>query len=447
MRRSPLYRGLLLSVMACGVAGLSPGSAHAVIGALDQVPAATLLLPHFEVDLDDPNGPQTRFTVINTDAAPALAKVTLWSDLGVPTFNFDVYLEGRDTVEIDLRLVFTGVLPQTGPGLVTLGGQSDPSANFPGCGSAGSSTLGASLPTPDLLSEAQIAHLRSAHTGLGSSSFGGQCAGIAHGDRVARGYATVDVVNACSVVMPTTPGYLIADNAGIASTRNVLAGSFALIERRAGGSAASSALVHIEADTVAAETTTPGNYTFYSTFVGASAADNREPAGAVWQARKLGGDFAFEGSELIVWRDPGRTSPTPFVCGSVPFGFPLGQVGVQSWNESEDVFNLNTPPVFPNPPPPPALPFAWASQRVDFSEITPFESGWSVLNLNFFGAPAGDSIGGVRQSVVLVRHRTSNGFGPFQPATYSAGPLQLDSPEQCARGESCSSFTPATWGF
>ena len=93
----------------------APSPASAVIGTIDYVPAATLLLPYFEVDLNDPNGPQTSFTVVNTGAAPTTVKVTLWTDYAVPSFHFDLYLGGRDTVEVDLGLLLTkGILPQTG---------------------------------------------------------------------------------------------------------------------------------------------------------------------------------------------------------------------------------------------------------------------------------------------------------------------------------------------
>ena len=41
------------------------GRALAVIGTIDQVPAATLLLPYFEVNLADPNGITTLFSINN----------------------------------------------------------------------------------------------------------------------------------------------------------------------------------------------------------------------------------------------------------------------------------------------------------------------------------------------------------------------------------------------
>ncbi len=52
---------------------------------VDDQPAASLLIPFFEVDLEDPRGKTTLFSVNNGGAKPALARVVLWTDWGVPT--------------------------------------------------------------------------------------------------------------------------------------------------------------------------------------------------------------------------------------------------------------------------------------------------------------------------------------------------------------------------
>ena len=53
-------------------------------------PAATLLIPYFEVDLGKPGGATTLLSVNNASAKPAIARVVLWTDWGVPTLAFDV---------------------------------------------------------------------------------------------------------------------------------------------------------------------------------------------------------------------------------------------------------------------------------------------------------------------------------------------------------------------
>jgi hypothetical protein len=87
--------------------------AGAVTCALDDVPAATLLLPYFEVDLDNPLGRTTLFSINNASASAVLTNVTLWTDLGIPALYFQVYLTGYDVQTINLRDLFAGVLPRT----------------------------------------------------------------------------------------------------------------------------------------------------------------------------------------------------------------------------------------------------------------------------------------------------------------------------------------------
>lgn len=421
MQRSTL---VLLSALAATVL-FAPTPSRAAIGTLDNVPAATLLVPYFEVDLDDANGPQTRVSVFNAYDTAELTHVQFWSEWGNPTFGFDVYLGGRDTVEIDLGLVFKGVIPQTGPTLSGNGPHSNTNINFPGCPSAGSLVSAVSLPIPDLLDADQIAFLRNTHTGQPVPELGNRCMSRSHGDSVARGYVTIDTVNACSLLSPASPGYFVAGGNGIASNRNKLVGSFTVLERN-NMQYPASPVVHIEASGTDPDTITPGSHTFYGTLVSALASDNREPLGAIWDARvyssvALGG---FNSTELIVWRDRGNTTQmtTGTNCGGMPPFFPLFQSEVASFDEAEQVDFLNDEFPYPNPTPPPEAPFALATQKVFAHEyFFPWEGGFSRLNLNTVvpGSPYGDDR---LQSFVLVRHGFNGAAGAFYPATYVAGP-------------------------
>src|SRR5687768_14464504 len=89
------------------------GAASAEIGTIDDVPAATLLLPYFEVDLNSTNGVTTLFSINNASATAVLAHVTVWTDLSVPVLDFDVYLTGLDVQTINMRDVLNGILPFT----------------------------------------------------------------------------------------------------------------------------------------------------------------------------------------------------------------------------------------------------------------------------------------------------------------------------------------------
>ncbi|HYX23827.1 MAG TPA: hypothetical protein VFC23_06720, partial [Thermoanaerobaculia bacterium] len=98
----------LLGLLALG------GQAVAVICTIDAVPAATLLLPYFEVDLNNPNGLTTLFSVNNASATAVLAHVVVYSDLSVPVLDFNIYLTGYDVQTINLRdILINGILPQT----------------------------------------------------------------------------------------------------------------------------------------------------------------------------------------------------------------------------------------------------------------------------------------------------------------------------------------------
>ncbi len=88
--------------------------ATAVIGTIDAVPAATLLLPYFEVDLTSDQGVTTLFSINNASQSAAVAHVVVWSNTSVPIIDFDVYLTGYDVQTINMRdIVKYGVLPRT----------------------------------------------------------------------------------------------------------------------------------------------------------------------------------------------------------------------------------------------------------------------------------------------------------------------------------------------
>ena len=99
--------------LALAVILVGSDRAHAVIGTIDDVPAATLLLPFFEVDLSNPNGITTLFSINNASATAGVAHVTMWTDQSIPTLDFDVYLTGYDVQTINIRDIFNGNLPRT----------------------------------------------------------------------------------------------------------------------------------------------------------------------------------------------------------------------------------------------------------------------------------------------------------------------------------------------
>src|SRR5215510_525126 len=179
---------VILSVALLGLLALG-GQAVAVICTIDDVPAATLLVPYFEVDLSNPNGVTTLFSINNASATAVLAHVVVWSDLSVPVLDFNVYLTGYDVQSINLRdILVSGTIPRTAsagqdPGdTISPKGQFSQDINFASCTGQ--------LPPP-ALPASFIDHLQKSLTGKSSPILGNRCAGRDLGDRIARGYVTV----------------------------------------------------------------------------------------------------------------------------------------------------------------------------------------------------------------------------------------------------------------
>src|SRR5579863_1437648 len=186
--------------------------AAAVICTIDAVPAATLLLPYFEVDLNNPNGLTTLFSVNNASATAVLVHTVIWSDLSVPVLDFNIYLTGYDVQSVNLRdILVDGNLPQTASAgqdptdTISPHGAFSQDINFASCGGE--------LPYGPLSTE-YTQYIQNALTGQPAAPFFTTCYGQALGDNVARGYITVDTVNQCSTRFPNAPGYFGAGGTG-----------------------------------------------------------------------------------------------------------------------------------------------------------------------------------------------------------------------------------------
>ena len=83
----------------------STGSLAASTCNLAEQPAATLLYPYFEVDVDDPGGRTTLLSIVNAETTtPTLAHVVLWTDWGIPSASFDLFLAPGDGAPTNLDL-------------------------------------------------------------------------------------------------------------------------------------------------------------------------------------------------------------------------------------------------------------------------------------------------------------------------------------------------------
>jgi hypothetical protein len=81
-------------------------------------PAATLLLPYFEVDTVN-RTQDTLFTITNVSRFSQIAHVTVWTDWSFPVLDFNIFLTGYDVQGISLSQVLVqGIVAQnngTGP--------------------------------------------------------------------------------------------------------------------------------------------------------------------------------------------------------------------------------------------------------------------------------------------------------------------------------------------
>ncbi len=281
---APLLAALFMSL---------PVGAWAVIGTNDLVPAATLLVPYFEVDLEDSNGSSTIVTVRNVTPVPVVAHGVVWTDLGVPTVTFDMVMSGFSTRTIDLRELFeNGTI-----GFPAFGGD---------CEDLGEFGVAARF----------LPGLQRAHRGLSSSLFDNDCAAIDRGDRIARGFVTFDSTNDCTTLTPVDDGYFEDEGIGVANDFNALWGEYAIVDERR-SRAVGEPMVHIEA------TDDPdpvfGARSFYFRSSRSGGDDHREPLAQSWGIRHF-----HELTDVICWRD--EIQRFPFPCEQSPRAQTQGDV-------------------------------------------------------------------------------------------------------------------------
>ncbi|HEV2720806.1 MAG TPA: hypothetical protein VG323_12360, partial [Thermoanaerobaculia bacterium] len=276
-------------------------------------PAATLLLPYFEVDFKaaPTSASQTLFTIQNVTGLPQIANVTLWTDAGYAAFSFPIFLTGYDVHPINLYDVFAyGNMPGTSPQTTiptnpTPGSQPvDNTANpnfLPDVATACAQPR-TKLSAPLLLDLQLI--FTTGQTGIGIIGCSSK-AGSTH--TAAIGYATIDVVATCSAKNPSSSDYF----AGTALFDNVLTGDYQQVVPRGSQSYAQGGpLVHIraipEGGAAGSTAATDLPYTFYDRYTAVlpqRTADRRQPLPAAFAPRYIqGGKGGFETS-FKLWRE------------------------------------------------------------------------------------------------------------------------------------------------
>lgn len=395
------------------------------------VPAATLLLPVFEVDIVNPAnvGVNTVFTLTNVTDLPTIAHIVVWTDWSFPVLDFNIWLTGYDVQGLSLRDILgrPGTAATIPPTTAIAGGPS-PRGSLSALNTANPNHAGDAITSctslPGQIPETLAAAIRSAlTTGIYVFSGGGcppppgagpdaRQVGSAHPNAI--GYITVDVANRCSQSLGVDEFYYTSE----ILFDNVLIGDYQRISPTAAASfAGGSPLVHIraipEGGPAGAVTATNLPFTYYDRYTprppGNPKVDRRQPLPGTFAARVLTSTSAAPvpfGTRLAIWREGYENSAgTIGECGLAT------TITAQLTNNS----NIFVPEIvrfdeFENPTTlapggggvSPALPGEGLNEaslqpignaRVFPQQATP-ASGWLFLNLNHqnvlpTGAPPG----------------------------------------------------------
>jgi hypothetical protein len=399
-------------------------------------PAATLLLPYFEVDVNNTNrgsAVTTLFTVTNTSSYPQIAHVTVWTDWSYPVLDFNIFLTGYDVQAINLYdVLVTGVVAP--PAGTTSNGTTNPPGAFSEANDANPNFLsntGCGV-LPGQLPTGLVADVRTALTtgvyptgGCTSTRIGTNT----HPGGLAVGYLTIDVANNCSTSLPTNSSYYT----GEILYDNVLTGDYQTINPNpsTGNYAGGNPLVHIRAIPEGGPAGTPVAtnlpYTFYDRYTTGAArtADRRQPLPGVFAARYIQGGAGGFSTNLKIWRE-GLTGATltcsayapnsalfisnitrfdehenPTTQGSGQVCSPCGP-GVQTLPETSA--NATTSSVFPN-----------------ISNAAGDVAGWMYLNLSNNATSASGAGGALVTTAALSAQRPGFGQGPTGTTYLNAG--------------------------
>lgn len=356
------------------------------------LPAATLLLPYFEVDVNAPHGSgeTTLFTITNTYRLPQAVKVTLWTDWAMPVLSFSIYLTGYDVQSINLYdvLVRGRLAPDDGTGsdvspVGDLSGTSRTSDfDNPLLDESSCTSLPIVLP-PSLRQRIQSALTTGTIPAEGPVP---ECRNIGAIHANAIGYATIDVLGSCANLLPLDPAYFASE----IRYDNVLIGDYLQV-KGSEDQAQVNPLVHIraipEGGTRAAATPTNLSRTFYGRLqpAGSATADRRQPLPSVFAGRWIaGGAGGFE-ADYKIWRE-GRT-PAIAGCGSYVLNGAMNVVELVRFDEEENPETL-APDIIGSPPMQfePMIPAA-SRLSAESTEIFPSNTqnavaGWMYLNLD-----------------------------------------------------------------
>ena len=372
---------------------------------ISTAPAATLLLPYFEVDFKSPQttAQTTLFTVTNVTALPQIAHVVVWTDWSFPALDFNIFLTGYDVQAINLYDLFArGVIaPPSGTTSNTTVPTGNPAGATPLSNATGNpniTSLAGCTALPGALPPSIVADLQSVFT-TGKSTTGAICSTSTAGGGVhanAIGYITIDVNANCNTS-------LVVGDANYFTTNilfdNVLIGDYQQVNPNpaTGNYAGGNPLVHIRAvpeggsvGSLAAGPSTNLPYTFYDryTITGSPAnrhIDRRQPLPAIWAARYIQGGTGAFNTNYKIWREGAFVSAT-CVAGLTANGV-IPVTELVRFDEHENASVSSGGIIFSPPPLAFGLPETSSQplSGVVFPSIPTAAgdvAGWTYLNLN-----------------------------------------------------------------
>jgi hypothetical protein len=376
------------------------------------LPAATLLLPYFEVDLDSATGQTTLVTITNTSNAEQVAHVTLWTDWGYPVIDFNIYLTGYDVQSLNLFDVIARgqIAPPRGTGFERAG---SPEGDLSGDNTLVDEDTCRHLPMQ--IDTHYILKMKEAFTNGHIPARGNDPAcntagspRSAHPNGNAIGYATIDLVRQCITATPVDQEYydlLLFDN--------VLIGDYHQVDST-NEYAQSSPLVHIravpEGGTPASRPVTNLKRTFYSRHQTGpvTTRDARQPLPATFAAHWISGGTGQFQTSLKIWRE-GATGPNP-TCAAYALSAQMPIREVVRFDEEENFVaftsGLADPPIQYVAKAP-----ATSLVDTDDEDVFPFNdldavAGWMYLNLDT-DAPSGEH---ARQAWVVSSMRAEGRY-------------------------------------
>jgi hypothetical protein len=380
------------------------------------LPAATLLLPYFEVDANDRSGETTLFTVTNTTDRPQIARITLWTDFGYPVLDFNVWLTGYDTQSINLfDVIVRGIIASdrgTGSDVSDPGELSDDSN--PLIDASNCERLPGLIPAIytrrmiDAFTTGKVAQL--------GSLPGCNTVGSPHATAV--GYATIDVARTCGVLLPDDPAYFQNE----ILWDNVFTGDFQQVNST-NQYAQGNPLVHIRAvpeGATAIDRTDLAHHvnlaqTFYSRYQSGATLDARQPLPARFVAHWISGGATSFQTSFKIWR-AGRTTQSTACDAWMTQGGLLDVAEITMFDEDENPFAVATPIYDPPLPYYKTLP---STSRTDASDSDHYPAptngavaGWMYFNLDDVSP---DTV--ARQAWIVTSMRAEGRFSTDTDAT------------------------------